>query len=376
MEERPTAPTPPESVFMVDTRTSSKAKETPAKKEFKSWPKDRVTVEIPRRPPTPIAQPKKVSFNPDVLEDGSEDELSDQELEQAAKVLDEPEPVADKVDSTPPSEKLEKPKSYRRVSKLKELLNRNPQWKAMWKELLPEELLATNEIWQKDLLENLKAKNVKVTLQDKVDGDDLPVYDVFTIKETASTVLPVGSIVVQDPVEQFYNQTGYTGPYNIPRDSIAPENADLRTLWPIINRGSRKESLLDGGSQIASISWKAALELGLSYDPNFTITMESANKGRTKTLGLARNVPFEFDGISYYLQLHVLQDPAYDVLLGRPFEVVSQVSLQTSTGGDVSATIVEPGTGRKLTFPTYKRGQIPRHLANTEQAGFQRPSRT
>lgn len=380
-----------ESQNIVHTRSSprevpNQPKSAPVQKgPGTSWKKDRVVVEIPRRvkfapvqPAQPPAkEPPKIATE-DVSE--SESEAEEDELDELKDALNQPEPEPEKVDpnvadSTLPNKIKEKTKSYKRESKLKELLRLNPQWEEMWKALLPESLLATNTAWQKNLLDTLKAKNVKVNFQQ----DASPTYAVFKVTAEKTAHMPEGAIVVEDPVEQFYNQTGYTGPYHVPRSNVAPENADLRTMWPLVNRSGRKESLLDGGSQIASMSLKAALELGISYDPSFTITMESADKSRTQTLGLARNVRFDFEGIIYYLQLHILKDPAYEVLLGRPFEVVSEISLHSTANGDVIATIEDPGTGKKLTCPTYKRGQMSKNLlpqgSHDTPSGFQNRSR-
>ena len=337
------------------------------------------------------SRPKKVQFVAPPEEE--EPELSDL-LEE---VLEGPEPAieagpakkrteaaipavsVEEAENAPPKEEnstpkeQEKHKSYQRISKLKDLLLRNPGWRSLWKTLLPEELLATNEAWQKDLLENLKAKNVKVNIQQmsELDSGGGPAMEAeyhqsedpryYSVNLQDTTQLPLGSVVVHDLVEQLFNHTGYTGPYQMPRTNVASESADLRTLWPTIGGAGKKESLLDSGSQIVSMSLKAALELGVPFDPSFSITMESADKGQTKTVGLARNLAFDFGGIVYFLQVHIIRDPAYEVLLGRPFDVVSSINTSVLRDGGVVATITDPSNGKRLTLPTYKRGQMPRY---------------
>ena len=56
--------------------------------------------------------------------------------------------------------------------------------------------------------------------------------------------------------------------------------------------------------------------LALSYDPAICLLMISANGGINKALGLARNVPFRIGDITLYLQMHILRNPTYDILLG------------------------------------------------------------
>lgn len=371
--------TSPESSFAVIRNTKKKVIESKSnnfdventKKPLPTkttWPKDRVVVEIPKRTTT-IVQPKQVSFEDKEYKSSTDDESDGEVEEQVQKAFEQPEPKNElelpksvKVDSTPP--KKEKVPAYRRKADIDLLLEEHPQWKEAWSELLPTKLLATNIEWRKNLEKLLRPKNVKTTMQ------------VYSISLKGDDKIPQGSIVVQDPIEQFYNTTRISGPFYIPQAYVAPESVDLRTLWLRINNGIRKECLLDGGSQIASMSLKSVMDLGIAYDPSFTITMESADKGRTTTLGLARNVPVNCEGIIYYLQFHILKDPAYEVLLGRPFETVSQTSLQTTADGQVTATIVDPGNGQRLTLPTYKRGQLPKQYIKTETPVFHPNSRT
>jgi hypothetical protein len=42
----------------------------------------------------------------------------------------------------------------------------------------------------------------------------------------------------------------------------------------------------------------------------------SANSGINQSLGLSHNVPFLVGDITVYLQVHILRNPAYDILKG------------------------------------------------------------
>jgi hypothetical protein len=87
-------------------------------------------------------------------------------------------------------------------------------------------------------------------------------------------------------------------------------------VYPLINGQGLEECILDGGSQIVSISKEVVLKLKILFDPDIVVHMQSANKQVKKTLGLARNIPFLFDDITVYLQIYVINKPAYRVLLG------------------------------------------------------------
>jgi hypothetical protein len=57
-------------------------------------------------------------------------------------------------------------------------------------------------------------------------------------------------------------------------------------------------------------------DLGLSYDPTICMNPTSANGEVDQSLGLSRNVPCHIADITLFLQIHIVQKPAYDILLG------------------------------------------------------------
>lgn len=86
--------------------------------------------------------------------------------------------------------------------------------------------------------------------------------------------------------------------------------------------------------------------------------MQAANKQYQQTLGLARNVPFKFRGITLYLQVHILKNAPYEVLLGRPFEMLAETIFASKRNGDVEVTITDPYTGKQTTLATHPRGHL------------------
>lgn len=137
---------------------------------------------------------------------------------------------------------------------------------------------------------------------------------------------------------------------------VASDSQSLRSVFPLVNGRQHVECLLDSGSQIVSISQDKAEKAGLVWDPDIVIYMQSANKGLDKSLGLARNVPFLFGDMTVILQVHVIKNPAYDVLLGRPFDTLLQTQVQNFADGRQLVTLIEPITDRRLTIPTFARG--------------------
>ncbi|EDR00182.1 uncharacterized protein LACBIDRAFT_314764 [Laccaria bicolor S238N-H82] len=220
------------------------------------------------------------------------------------------------------------------------------------------------------------AHNRKVTIVEEVDKDappikkqednfnfgkininDLDIKATFMCTTEDDGVIPKGSIVLTDPVEQYLQGLGSS---ETPKEIyVSKESHALKSIYPVINKFGQVESLLDGGSQIVSMDAEVAKKLAVPWDPDITIQMQTANRTVEKTLGLAKNVPFNFGGIMIYLQVHVIRDPAYKVLLGRPFDVLTGSVVVNSTDGGQTVTITDPNSGRRAMLPTFDRGKPP-----------------
>lgn len=202
---------------------------------------------------------------------------------------------------------------------------------------------------------------------------DLNIKTTFTITTEDQGDMPKGSIVFNDPVAQYLQELG---PSETPKQIyVAKESHALRSVYPLINKTGRIESLLDGGSQIVAMDVEIAKKLAVSWDPDIKIQMQSANKTVEETLGLARNVPFIFGSITVYLQVHVITDPAYKVLLGRPFDVLTESMIQNYRDGGQTVVVTDPNTRKRCVLPTYERGKPPNILqSSVEERQVFRPS--
>ena len=154
---------------------------------------------------------------------------------------------------------------------------------------------------------------------------------------------------------------------------VASESQGLRAVYPMINNVGEVESLLDGGSQIVSMSKKVAEDLEIPWDPDITVQMQSANRSLEQTLGLAKNVPFLFGHITVYLQVHVMGSPAYKVLLGRPFDTITESVVKNARDGGQSLTLTDPNTGARCVMHTHERGKPPIVIKKPIKTDF-RPS--
>jgi hypothetical protein len=150
----------------------------------------------------------------------------------------------------------------------------------------------------------------QATCKDKTDGSeivevllqDLPIPDYYL--SDGSGVVPAGGIVVPDPVEAFLMENGGT---QVRGNVTVPESKKIRVFYPQVNNARREECIFDEGSQVCSASESAAQVLGIAWDPDLTIGLQSSNCTTACTLGLARNVPINCgNDVIAYVQLHIV----------------------------------------------------------------------
>ena len=117
------------------------------------------------------------------------------------------------------------------------------------------------------------------------------------------------------------------------------------------------ESIIDSGSQIVVMDKTIAVDLGLQWDPTVLVHLQDVNGGLQATKGLARNVPFSFNDITVYLQVHIQDACPFHVLIGRPFDVLTASVVSNFTNGYQEITITDPASGKKTTMGTRLRGK-------------------
>lgn len=235
-----------------------------------------------------------------------------------------------------------------------------------------EELLALSPKYRSAYKDRMTKKRVSANLQEIENDSDEPT--VATARPVVQVNLnqldeaklvqkrihgPEGpseeSWVVEDPILQYLETLSEEDRHN--RVFVARESETLRVVATMINGVRIEEALLDNGSQIISMSRDAAIACQLTWNPDLTINMQSANNQIQRTCGLATDVPFSMGGITVYLQVHVMESPAYKVLLGRPFDVLTQSQTKNLASGGQIVLITDPNTGRRAVIPTYARGE-------------------
>jgi hypothetical protein len=83
----------------------------------------------------------------------------------------------------------------------------------------------------------------------------------------------------------------------------------------VVDNREEVEGIIDPGSQIIAMSEAVCHDIGLVYDPSIKLNMQSANGEVDQSLGLSHNIPCKINTITLYLQIRIIQSPAYDILL-------------------------------------------------------------
>ncbi|CAK5273462.1 unnamed protein product [Mycena citricolor] len=220
------------------------------------------------------------------------------------------------------------------------------------KSMLQETGRVVEDVWDGELSYNL------------VSAKELP-EPVF-YHNTVKGEIPIGAVVATDPYEMYLESIpSNENPRHV---YVGDSSAALRTINGRINARLDADCILDSGSQIVSMAFSEAVDAQLSWDPKVVIYMESANGSISKSLGLARNVPFRFGTILVYLQVHILESPAYKVLLGRPFDIATESNIKNAADSSQIITMRDPNLKTRCAMATQPRraDDLPRNTKNND----------
>ncbi|KAG6882300.1 hypothetical protein C0992_012153 [Termitomyces sp. T32_za158] len=197
---------------------------------------------------------------------------------------------------------------------------------------------------------------MQATIQDTDDIDDaLPGFALTALPPDAEEAVAKATSV--DPVETYFKSLALKDEHAIL--TVAQDSQAIRLIMLTVDNKSEVEAIVDSGSQIISISMSAnvANKLGIIYDPAIHLNMQSANSTVDRLLRLAKNVECTIGDLTFYLQIHILRSPTYNILLGRPFDVLAWSVMKTLSNDKTTLTIMDPNIGILRTVPTFPRGR-------------------
>lgn len=132
---------------------------------------------------------------------------------------------------------------------------------------------------------------------------------------------------------------------------IAEESHSICAVNATIG-GQPAHCILDGGCSIVVMSDSVCNTFGFAFNPEKCINLQSANGNTDWSLGLAKDVPFRFGDVITFFQVQVVDSPAYDFILGWPFEILMQAYYKNFLSGDQHLTLTDPNTYKTTTIPT------------------------
>jgi hypothetical protein len=133
---------------------------------------------------------------------------------------------------------------------------------------------------------------------------------------------------------------------------IVKESHSLYAIMPKIEGLHKVKCILNSRLQIVSISKAVWQMLNQELNPCWKITMQSANGSCNKSLSLVEKFELKIGGMKLHIQAHVIRNPAYDVLLGRPFNVLTALHIKNYHNESQTITITDPNSGKMVSIPT------------------------
>jgi murein DD-endopeptidase MepM/ murein hydrolase activator NlpD len=191
--------------------------------------------------------------------------------------------------------------------------------------------------------------------QDEEEKDYYQTLEGFAIPYTSRLSPPRDAFIIPDPMEMYLNSLKPDEDPDMNRLVVSCVSSSVRSINAIVDNRQKHECILDPGSQVIAMSEDICHKLSLPYDPSVRIRLISANGTFDYSLGLSRNVSFQVGSITVYLQIHIIRDPSYGILLGRPFDIVTQSVVRNFANADQTITIFDPNTGQRATIPTFAR---------------------
>jgi hypothetical protein len=151
---------------------------------------------------------------------------------------------------------------------------------------------------------------------------------------------------------------------------VGKDSLPLSSVYPYVAGSHKFENVLDSGSEINAIHAEIWEAIGEPLHGS-TVTMQSANNTQNETVGKLRNLRFTFGDMDLWMQMHVVEDAPYEILLGKPFFALTTCTSKFFMNGDQHITITDPNTGRTVTIPAVEHNTKNRQeMSDTGKPGW------
>lgn len=210
----------------------------------------------------------------------------------------------------------------------------------------------TGQVTQQVLVAHAMIEEVLNNDNTESTADNQCLKHMLAAKAAIVKALPPNATIIANPYKTYlYDNTGTINPVD-PNTVVATESSALCAILLVVDGQDKVKAILDLGYQIVAMFKEVCNALVLHYDPTIYLNMMLVNGSVNQSLGLVQNVPFLIGDIMLYLQVHILHNLAYNILLGQPFNMLTQLVSQNYLDKNQTVTILDPNTGRKATVPT------------------------
>ena len=129
----------------------------------------------------------------------------------------------------------------------------------------------------------------------------------------------------------------------------------LRVIEATFAGNVKAECILDSGSQFIAMRRDIWEKTGLSLHPDTASTVEAANSSKSSTLGAIPNVTMTIGELELSVYVHIVEEAPFEVLLGRPFFVLTNCETKDTEDGGQMLRITDPWEGTTALIPTRDR---------------------
>jgi hypothetical protein len=160
---------------------------------------------------------------------------------------------------------------------------------------------------------------------------------------------------VPDDIPAVYSGCTIHDPDGIDDLGVGHDSIPLRLIFLLVKGKLTVECILDSGCQIVAMNSVIWGKLGNNLHVEHTLKMEAANSTITKMHSRLHNIHFTFDDIDIYVQVQVMPNTPYNILLGRLFYALTKCITKDFANSDQHLTVMDPNTWQCIMIPTKER---------------------
>lgn len=137
--------------------------------------------------------------------------------------------------------------------------------------------------------------------------------------------------------------------------SVAPGNVPLREVEVWLDGKLEVKALLDSGSTFIAMPKDIWRNLGSPAILSQAITVETADSQLSRSAGLIPRVRLTIGSFSVVLQVQVVEQAPFQLLLGRPFFVHTRAQVVDESDDEQILYLTHPDTNETVSIPTIRR---------------------